>query len=70
MRYVRLWRGGSGLHRPREAGREHAEILKLVTAGDAAGARVAIERHIAHTRDDLIARGQAILEQNAETAQA
>lgn len=68
-RYVRLWRG-SGLHRPREAGREHAEITKLVAAGDAAGARRAIERHIAHTRDDLIARGQGILEENAQKAVA
>lgn len=67
-RYVRLWRGGAGLHRPREAGREHAEILSLVAAGDAAGARRAIERHIAHTRDAVIARGQAILEQNAQAA--
>jgi DNA-binding GntR family transcriptional regulator len=65
-RYVRLWRGGAGLHRPREAGREHGEIVKLVAAGDAAGARRAIERHVAHTRDDLIARGQAILDKNAE----
>lgn len=67
-RYVRLWRGGSGLHRPREAGREHAQILKLVADGDAAGARSAIEQHIGHTRDDLIARGQAILESNAAAA--
>lgn len=65
-RYVRLWRGGAGLHRPREAGSEHAEILKLVGAGDATGARAAIERHIAHTRDRLIERGQAILEEAAE----
>jgi DNA-binding GntR family transcriptional regulator len=60
-RYVRLWSGGTGLHRPREAGREHAEILKLVAAGDAAGARRAIEQHIWHTRDAVSARGQAIL---------
>jgi DNA-binding GntR family transcriptional regulator len=63
-RYVRLWSGGTGLHRPREAGREHAEILKLVAAGDAVGARQAIERHISHTRDAVFARGQAILAQD------
>jgi DNA-binding GntR family transcriptional regulator len=67
-RYVRLWRGGEGLHRPREAGHEHAEILTLVGAGDAAGARAAVERHILHTRDRLIERGQAILEETAEEA--
>lgn len=52
-RYVRLWSDGGGLHRPGEAGSEHLEILGLVEAGDAAGARAAIERHIGHTRERL-----------------
>src|SRR5947209_5883284 len=55
-RYVRLWSRGSGVHRPVEVSREHREILRLVARRDAAAARRAIEEHIAHTRDDLIAR--------------
>jgi len=56
-RYVRLWSRGGGVHRPVEAGREHAEILDLAEAGDAAGVRLAVERHIRHTRDRLTALG-------------
>lgn len=59
-RYVRLWSRGSGLHRPEEAGREHIAILELVAAGDAAGARGAIEQHVLHTRDRVIAHGEAL----------
>ncbi len=54
-RYVRLWSRGGGVHRPVEAGREHAEILDLAEAGDTAGVRKAVERHIRHTRDRLTA---------------
>jgi DNA-binding GntR family transcriptional regulator len=57
-RYVRLWSKGAGIHRPKEAGREHARILKLVEEGDGAGARQAIEEHIRHTRDRVIERGR------------
>ena len=64
-RYVRLWSRGSGIHRPAEAGREHAEILRLVGEGDGAGARKAIEQHIAHTRDRVLAHGQAVAAANA-----
>ena len=60
-RYARLWSGGAGLHRPAEAGREHVEILKLVEAGDGAKARSAIEEHIAHTRDRLVAHGETLM---------
>lgn len=59
-RYVRLWSHGSGIHRPVEAGEEHAHIVDLCEAGDAAGARTAIERHIHHTRDRLMVRGTAV----------
>ena len=59
-RYVRLWSRGSGVHRPAEAGREHSEILQRVAAGDAAGARAALEEHIAHTRDLLATHGEAV----------
>jgi DNA-binding GntR family transcriptional regulator len=59
-RYVRLWSRGAGMHRPAEAGREHARILKLVAAGDGAGARHAIEEHVQHTRDRLLAHGESV----------
>jgi DNA-binding GntR family transcriptional regulator len=59
-RYVRLWSRGSGIHRPKEAGRQHQTILKLVAAGDGAGARRAIEAHVHGTRDRVIAQGQQL----------
>jgi DNA-binding GntR family transcriptional regulator len=68
-RYVRLWSRGSGLHRPAEAGREHAEILRLVSDGDGAGTRKAIEQHIAHTRDRMLAHGQAVAAGQANGAE-
>ncbi len=58
-RYVRLWSHGPGIHRPLEAGEEHTAIVALCESGDAAGARAAIERHIHHTRDRLLAHGTA-----------
>jgi DNA-binding GntR family transcriptional regulator len=54
-RYVRLWSRGMGVHRPMEAGSDHARILDLVARGDAPGARQAIERHVANTRDRVVA---------------
>lgn len=60
-RYVRLWSRGSGIHRPAEAGREHAEILRLVEVGDGPAARRAIELHIGHTRERLLERGTVVL---------
>jgi DNA-binding GntR family transcriptional regulator len=69
-RYVRLWSRGVGVHRPAEAGREHAQILKLVAAGDAAGARKALELHIQHTRDRLVARGSQLRDAAAASGDA
>lgn len=60
-RYVRLWSRGSGIHRPDEAGAEHAEILRLVETGEGAAARRAIELHISHTRARLLEQGTAML---------
>jgi DNA-binding GntR family transcriptional regulator len=54
-RYVRLWSRGSGIHRPMEAAAGHARILDLVAKGDGPGARREIERHIASTRDRVVA---------------
>ncbi len=68
-RYVRLWSKGAGIHRPKEAGREHARILKLVEQGDGAGAREAIEEHVRHTRDRVIERGRQEAARNGDAAQ-
>jgi DNA-binding GntR family transcriptional regulator len=59
-RYVRMWIGGEGIHRPVEAGKEHAKILQCIAAGDAAGARAAVERHIRHTGERLVAYGESL----------
>jgi DNA-binding GntR family transcriptional regulator len=66
-RYVRLW-SGAGIHRPKEAGREHAQILKLVEQGDGSGARRAIEEHVRHTRDRVIERGREEAARNGDAA--
>jgi DNA-binding GntR family transcriptional regulator len=68
-RYVRLWSKGTGIHRPKEAGREHVEILKLVEKGDGAGARRAIEDHVRHTRDRVIQRGREEAALNGDGAE-
>jgi DNA-binding GntR family transcriptional regulator len=59
-RYVRMWSGGEGVHRPVEAGQEHVAIIEFLAAGDAEGARVAVERHIRHTGERLVAYGQTV----------
>lgn len=61
-RYVRMWSSGEGIHRPVEAGKEHAKILDCIAAGDAAGARAAVERHIRHTGERLVAYGESLRE--------
>ena len=59
-RYVRMWSSGEGIHRPVEAGKEHEEILDRIAAGDAAGARAAVEAHIRHTGERLVAYGESV----------
>jgi DNA-binding GntR family transcriptional regulator len=59
-RYVRMWSSGEGIHRPVEAGKEHAKILDFIAAGDAAGARAAVEAHIRHTGERLVAHGESL----------
>jgi DNA-binding GntR family transcriptional regulator len=58
-RYVRMWSDGEGIHRPAEAGKEHVRILDCIAAGDAAGARQAVEEHIRHTGERLVAYGKS-----------
>jgi len=59
-RYVRMWSDGEGIHRPVEAGKEHARILDRIAAGDAAGAREAVEQHIRHTGERIVAHGESL----------
>jgi DNA-binding GntR family transcriptional regulator len=59
-RYVRMWSGGSGVHAPEEAGSEHVQIIDRIEAGDVAGARDAVERHIRHTGERLVAYGRTL----------
>ena len=65
-RYVRMWSGDGGIHRPEEAGREHAEIIALIESGDAAGARAAVESHVRHTGERLVAYGKSRANGRAE----
>jgi DNA-binding GntR family transcriptional regulator len=59
-RYVRMWSSGEGIHRPDEAGKEHVKILDCIAAGDAAGAREAVEQHVRHTGERLVSYGESI----------
>lgn len=61
QRYVR--RTG-GVHRPKEAGREHREIVAALEKGDTGKAKRVLERHILHTRDRVI---EALPKQPAES---
>lgn len=59
-RYTRLWSRGNGVHRPVQTCAEHDEILRLMAAGDAAGARVAAEEHVRHTCEAVLQAGQQL----------
>jgi DNA-binding GntR family transcriptional regulator len=59
-RYVRMWSEGEGIHRPVEAGKEHARILDCIAAGGGEGARLAVEEPIRHTGERLVAYGESI----------
>ncbi len=59
-RYLRIWSGGEGVHRPEEVEREHAQIIELIEAGKAGPARATVEAHVRHTGERLVAHGRAI----------
>lgn len=61
-RYVRMWSGGSGIHRVVDTGREHRELIDLVASRDAEAAREAVERHIRHTREQVVAYGRTVMD--------
>jgi DNA-binding GntR family transcriptional regulator len=66
-RYTRMWSRGTGVHRPVETCAEHDRIIELMAAGDAAGARAAVERHVRHTRDRVVEAGTARSHREAES---
>jgi DNA-binding GntR family transcriptional regulator len=51
-RYVR--RSGGALHRPKEAGREHRELVAALKAGEVQRAAEILRGHILHTRERVI----------------
>lgn len=54
-RYVQMWSRGRGLNRGRQVAREHALIVRLARAGDAAAVQRAVEEHIEHTLAAVLA---------------
>jgi DNA-binding GntR family transcriptional regulator len=56
-RYVRMWSGGKGVQNRKEVKAEHAEVIRLIEARKAKKARVAIEKHIRHTGERVVASG-------------
>ncbi|MBS1879548.1 MAG: GntR family transcriptional regulator [Actinobacteria bacterium] len=56
-RYVRMWSGGKGVQNREDVNAEHAEVIELIAAGKAKKARQAIERHIRHTGERVVASG-------------
>jgi DNA-binding GntR family transcriptional regulator len=69
-RYVRMWSGGKGVQNRKEVKAEHAEIIRLIEAGEAKKARLAIERHIRHTGERVVASGTAFGESNGAAAES
>jgi DNA-binding GntR family transcriptional regulator len=63
-RYAHLWSGWAGHHQPAE----HEQILECVAAGDADGARVAIEEHIRNRGARLVELGAAARRARGEAA--
>lgn len=56
-RYVLMWSGGKGVQNRKSVKAEHAEVIALIEAGKAKKARVAIENHIRHTGERVVASG-------------
>jgi DNA-binding GntR family transcriptional regulator len=50
----RYGRRTGGVHRPKEAGREHREIIAALEQGNVREAKLVLKRHILHTRDRVI----------------
>jgi len=69
-RYVRMWSGGKGVQNRKEVKAEHREVIRLIEAGQAKKARQAIERHIRHTGERVVASGTDFGQGNGAAAPA
>lgn len=58
-RYARMWRGGFGVHEPEAVAAEHQQVIDAIEAGDGDAAARAVESHIRHTGERLLASGRA-----------
>ena len=67
-RYVRMWSGGRGIHDPEGVEPEHAEMIRAIEARDASAARAAVERHIRHTGERIVAYGTSLTGAAANSA--
>lgn len=54
QRYLHLWSSGTGVRRERQANAEHRSILDAVERRDGDRARLELELHISHTRDQVV----------------
>jgi DNA-binding GntR family transcriptional regulator len=54
MQVERYLRRSGGVHRPKEAGREHRKIVDALRKGETDTAREVLTRHILHTRDRVL----------------
>ena len=54
MQVERYLRRSGGVHRPKEAGREHRKIVDALRKGDVAKAQEVLRGHILHTRDRVL----------------
>lgn len=54
MQVERYLRRSGGVHRPKEAGREHRRIVDALRKGEVEKAEEVLRRHILHTRDRVV----------------
>jgi DNA-binding GntR family transcriptional regulator len=52
-RYLYMW-SGRGVQRPGEAGAEHRRILDAVADHDGRRAKLELEMHLVHTRENIV----------------
>jgi DNA-binding GntR family transcriptional regulator len=61
-RYARMWRGGFGVHEPEAVAEEHQRVIEAIETGDGDAAAAAVELHIRHTGERLLAAGRTHME--------
>ena len=61
-RYSRMWAKGRDVHRPLIAAGEHRDIIWLLREGQVERACEALQNHVLHTKNAVLAVGQAMSE--------